>query len=175
MIQCAPRVFNTWQTFQNLRELKSATIQSLLCTDYRLHYTVLWLRMTSKEEHMRNCASTAALWKPHKTHMPCPVLSCPVLSCPVLSCPVLSCPVLSCPVLSCPVLSCSVLHSADRLMPACRYTSDGVITQRVCGRWCAQLARSQCHHCTAEWVSPLQVTFCTTGVGSFTSPGKGTR
>ena len=117
MIQCAPRVFNTRQTFQNLRELKSATIQSLLCTDYRLHYTVLWLRMTSKEEQMRNCASTAALWKTHKTHLPCPVLSCPVLSCPVLSCPVLSCPVLSCPVLSCPVLSCPVLFCTTLCRP----------------------------------------------------------
>ena len=46
---------------------------------------------------------------------------------------------------------CSVLYSADRLMPACRYTitSDGVITQRQCAHVgvappTAQLAHS--HH-----------------------------
>ena len=38
-------------------------------------------------------------------------------------------------------------------------------------RWCAQLAHSQCHHDIEEWISPLQVTFCITRVGSFTSPG----
>ena len=41
-------------------------------------------------------------------------------------------------------------------------------------RWCAQFAHSQCHN-IEEWVSPLQVTFCITRVGSFTSPGIDTR
>ena len=69
-------------------------------------------------------------------------------------------------------------------MPACRETSNGVITQRVRAHVCVMQHRRPatavgCAHNSPiangtiieEWFSPLQVTLYITRVGSFTSPG----